>query len=69
MGKLRTVYDIYMLEALEGLPPVEEYIETLEFDTPQALSIYLDKLRKVTGNDFTAKLSLLWVKQKEGAKK
>jgi hypothetical protein len=63
MAKLRTVYDIYQI----GEPlPDEEYIETLEFETPQLLEEYLLRLRDVTKRDYTGRLAVLLVRDKKG---
>lgn len=66
MGKLRLIYDIYIVK---GMLPKEEYIETLEFGSTQGLAVYLDELRKNTGYDYVGRISLLLVRNKEGAKK
>jgi len=62
MAKLRSFYDVYQVGDFQS----EEYIETLEFRSPQALDIYLGKLKQLTRRDYIGRLSMLLVREPEG---
>jgi hypothetical protein len=67
MRNLRSLYNIYRVVAEDGNRD-EEYIETLEFNSEAVLMKYLNDLKAVSKQDFTARLSMLLTRDTKGAK-